>query len=192
MGLKHKGEELIMASRKDNVAEVDAEKAGQDSAPDEALDVGATDEEGDVLDFSNVSKYDAVPTNMPYVCTLDKLAKGKSAAGNPTYSAEFVVSEPEEHAGQAITRVYTVTEKAMFGIFGLIVGMGENPEELKTSKDFKLEPMKYLGMSAVVFASNNLYQGRTTSQVQRVAPIGEWDELKKIWDETPEEARLPF
>ncbi len=169
------------------------DKAAQDTAPDEALDIGSSEEEGDVLDFSNVSKYDAVPTNRPYVCTLDKLAKGKSSAGNPTYSAEFIVSEPEEHAGQAITRVYTVTEKAMFGIFGLVVGMGEDPEALKVSKEFKLEPMKYLGMSAVVFAANNTYQGRTTSQAQRIAPIGEWEELKKIWtEESNEEGGLPF
>ena len=169
------------------------EKAAQDEAPEGALDVGNPEDEGDVLDFSNVSKYDAVPTSMPYVCTLDKLAKGKSAAGNVTYSAEFVVSEPEEHAGQAITRVYTKTDKAMFGLFGLVVGMGEDPEELKASKDFKMQPEAYLGLPAVVFAASRTYQGRTTSEVQRVAPIGEWDELKKIWDNPINEGGdLPF
>ena len=168
-------------------------KAAQDEAPEGALDVGSSDEEGDVLDFSNVSKYDAVPKNMPYVCTLDVLKKGKSAANNVTYSAEFIVSEPEEHAGQAITRVYTKTDKAMFGLFGLVVGMGEDPEVLKASKDFKMQPEQYLGLSAVVFAGDNLFQGRTTSQVQRVAPIGEWDDLKKIWDEPVNEGGdLPF
>ena len=179
-----------MASK--NTVTDEKDKVGQDQAPDEALDVSSGDEEGDVLDFSNVSKYDAVPTNMPYIGTLDKLTKGKSGAGNVTYAAEFIVSEPEEHSGQAITRIYTVSEKAMFGIFGLVVGMGEDPEALKVSKEFKLEPMKYLGMQAVVFAANNTYQGRTTSQIQRVAPIGEWDELKKIWEETAEEPALPF
>ncbi len=168
-------------------------KTSQDEAPEDALDVGNPEDEGDVLDFSNVSKYDAVPKNMPYICTLDKLAKGKSAAGNVTYSAEFVVSEPEEHAGQAITRVYTKTDKAMFGLFGLVVGMGEDPEVLKVSKEWKMQPEAYLGLSAVVIAGDNVFQGRTTSQVQRVAPIGEWDELKKIWTETPSEGGdLPF
>ncbi len=171
---------------------IDEDQASQDSAPDAALDVN-DDEGGDVLDFSGVSSYDAVPAEKPYICTLDKLASGTAKSGNKKYDAEFTVSEPIEYAGQKITTTYTIASGAMFGIFNLLVAMGKDPEELKASKDFKLVPEEYLGMQGVVFAQDNLYNGRTSSRVQRVAPIGEWDDLKAIWDENPEEGNaLPF
>ena len=173
----------------------DEAQEGEDKAPDEALDVGGEDEGNDVLDFSQVTSYDAVPDGKPYLCNLNKFASGKARSGNKTMTAEFTVDEPLEYVGRKITRVYTLTPNSMFSIFGLLVGMGEDSDKLKGEEAFTLVPEAYLGGPAVVFARDNLYEGRTTSQVNRVAPIGEWDELKKLWDVVEGEggeSDLPF
>ncbi len=173
----------------------DLDKASRpDSAPDQALDVGGEDSEGEQLDFSQVSTYDPVPPDRPYIGTITKFETGKAKTGTGrTAAVELTVAEPVEFETRKITRSYSLQPQSLFSIYNLLVSAGEDPEKLKQST-FTLVPTNYLGIQVVVFPNDNVYQGATTSQIRRTAPLSEWEELKKVWEETEEgeQEELPF
>ena len=182
-----------MTRAKDKTDEDQANSTSQDSAPDTALDVGGEDSEGETLDFSQVSNYDPVPPGKPYLATITKFETGKAKSGEGrTASVELTVVEPEEWESRRITRSYSLKTQSLFSVQNLLVSTGEDPEKLK-AEAFVLKPLNYLGMQVVAYPNDNLYQGVTTSQIRRTAPIVEWEELKKEWDKTEEgEDELPF
>ncbi len=160
--------------------------SSQDSPPDQALDVGGEDSEGEQLDFSQVSTYDPVPPDKPYIGTITKFETGKAKSGDGRIaSVELTVAEPVEFETRKITRTYSLKPQSLFSIYNLLVSAGEDTEKLKEST-FTLVTTNYLGMQVVVFPNDNVYQGQTTSQIRRTAHLREWEELKKAWEETEE------
>ncbi len=168
------------------------QESSQDKAPDQALDIGASEGEGEVLDFTGVSNYDPVPEDKPYFCTISKFDIGPARKGQgKTATVEVTVNEPVEWESRRIIRYYSLLPQSLFSIYNLIVAAGADPDKIKVS-DFVLNPQDYLGMPLVAFAVNNTYQGETRSNIRRTAPSSEWGELKKMWDEVEVEEVMPF
>lgn len=137
-------------------------------------------EEEEIIDFAVMRKYEPVPADEPFIATITKWSRDKSQAGHGLINIQVETQKSregaEDHIGKFISGRYSLQAQSLFSLFGVLVALGADPEELKI-KPPSLASANYLGMSMIVFARDNVYQDTTTSQIRRAVHISKWDDI---------------
>ena len=157
------------------------------AAADAPLAVDAEEEE--LVDFSVVRKYEPIPADEPYVATITKWVRNKSAAGNAQIEVQVETQKcrlgGEEHLEKYVAGRYSLLPQSLFSLFGFLTSLGYDPEELK-KKAPSLAAENYLGLSIVIFARDNTYNEITTSQIRRTLSAEKWDDILAGKEAEPE------
>jgi hypothetical protein len=89
-------------------------------------------------------------TEIPYMFTLLDLTPGQSAKENPMVTGQFRIEAPDKFAGRRFTQAFSMLPTALFGLYGLLKGLGESDDSLNTA-EFKFKPANYVGRQGTVW-----------------------------------------
>lgn len=144
-----------------------------------------TNDEEDEVDFAIMRKFEPVPADEPFVAIITKWSRDKSLAGHGLINVQVETQKSrdgaEAHLGKYISGRYSLQPQSLFSLFGLLVALGHDAEELKT-KTPPLGAEHFLGMPVIVFARDNVYNDVTTSQIRRTISASKWDEVLQSLD----------
>lgn len=107
----------------------------------------AAKEEVFTLDMTGAGPLDV---EIPYLFTLMDLKKGDSSQGNPMVTGQFKIDAPEKFANRRFTQTFSMLPTALFGLYGLLKGLGESDDVLNTV-EFKFSPANYIGRQGTVW-----------------------------------------
>ena len=147
-------------------------------------------EEEELVDFSVVRKYEPVAADEPYVATITKWVRNKSAAGHGQIEVQVETHKcrpgGEEHLEKYVSGRYSLLPQSLFSLFGFLTSLGYDPEEMK-KKAPSLAPEKFLGLPIVIYARDNKYNDIVTSQIRRTLPEAKWEDILAGIEAEPEE-----
>lgn len=145
---------------------------------DTALDVsGMEDAEGLELDFSVVKELEPVEDNKSYLCLVTNMKFGKARqSGFGKVDIEYTVQQPSFFADRKMIRTYSLQPQSLFGLFNVLVALGDDPEQLKDpARRKKIVPEAYLGLPIVVVSQNEEYEQQVRSRPRRVMHATKWE-----------------
>lgn len=172
----------------------------EDQIQDAPLDVqGMEDAEGLELDFSVVKELEPVEDNKPYLCLVTNMKFGRAQrSGFGKVDIEYTVQEPSFYADRKMIRTYSLQPQSLFGLFNVLVALGDDPEELKDpAKRKKILPENYLGLPISVISQNEEWEQQVRSRPRRVLHASKYEpwepEIESgVEEEAQEEAPAGF
>lgn len=152
-------------------------EAEETQAQDAPLEVQGMDAEGLELDFSVVKELEPVEADRQYYCLVTGMKFGKAQrSGFGKVDIEYTVQEPLFYSDRKMVRTYSLQPQSLFGLFNVLVALGDDPESLKDPNNRKkVIPENYLGLPIVVVSQNEEYEGQMRSRPRRVLPAVKWE-----------------
>jgi hypothetical protein len=95
-------------------------------------------------------------------------------AEKPFFALRFMILEPNEHVGQAISGRLYCSRKALWKLNWFLRDFGYDTDLLGRDE---VDERSLLGLTGVVRTSRTALAGRSFLNLEAFAPAGEWEEL---------------